>query len=190
MLGTPQGYRGEGVIARFWEIVEHYKINFFSGVPTLYASLMQVPIGGRNISSLKYGLCGAAPMPVELIRSFQSATGLEILEGYGLTEAVCVSSLNPPAGEKRAGSIGLRLPGQQMKAVLLDEKGDYKRDCAVDEVGLLVVSGPNVFLGYSRAENDKGLWLDCGDGRNWLNTGDLGRQDADGYFWLRDGKRN
>ncbi len=189
VLGAPAGYRGDGVVARFWEMVEHYKINFFAAVPTLYASLMQVPVGGRDISSLKYGFCGAAPMPAEVFRSFQNATGVKILEGYGLTEAVCVSSINPPQGEKRVGSIGLRLPGQQMKAVLLDEKGDYQRDCAVDEVGLLVVSGPNVFIGYSSPEHDKGLWLDCGDGRRWLNTGDLGRQDADGYFWMTGRKK-
>ena len=66
ILGTPQGYRGEGVVTRFWEIVEHHRVNFFSGVPTLYASLLQVPVGSRDISSLEYGLCGAAPMPVEV----------------------------------------------------------------------------------------------------------------------------
>ena len=61
VLGTPQGYRGDGVVARFWDIVEHYRINFFSAVPTLYAALMQVPVAGRDVSSLEYGLCGAAP---------------------------------------------------------------------------------------------------------------------------------
>ena len=189
VLGTPQGYRGDGVVARFWEIVEHYKINFFSGVPTLFASLMQAPIGAHDIRSLEYGICGAAPMPVEVFRKFQDGTGLQILEGYGLTEATCVSSINPSQGERRIGSIGLRLPGQAMKAVLLDDKGNYSRDCATDEVGLLVISGPNVFRGYMSAEQNAGIWLDCGDGRRWLNTGDLGRQDADGYFWLTGRKK-
>jgi fatty-acyl-CoA synthase len=71
-----------------------------------------------------------------------------------------------------------------MKAVVLDGQGRYVRDCAVDEVGVLVLSGPNVFSGYRSQAHDAGLWLDCGDGKRWLNTGDLGRQDADGYFWL------
>ncbi len=189
VLGTPQGYRGDEVVARFWEIVEHHKINFFSGVPTLYGSLIRVPIAGYDVSSLEYGICGAAPMPVEIFRSFQERTGLKILEGYGLTETVCVSSLNPLMGESRVGSIGLRLPGQNMKAVALDEQGAYQRDCAVDEVGVLVISGPNVFSGYRSQAHDVGLWLDCGDGRRWLNTGDLGRQDADGYFWLTGRKK-
>ena len=189
VLGTPQGYRGEGVVKRFWEIVEHYRINFFSGVPTLYGSLLDVPVGERDISSLEYGLCGAAPMPVELLRTFQDRTGIRILEGYGLTEGTCVSSVNPPLGERRVGSIGLRLPGQAMKAVVVDETGRYVRDCVADEVGQLVISGLNVFAGYTRPEQNSGIWMEGGDGGRWLITGDLGRCDPDGYFWLTGRKK-
>lgn len=189
VLGTPQGYRGDGVIQRFWEIVEHHRVNFFSGVPTLYASLLQVPVGERDVRSLEYGLCGAAPMPIEVFRRFQEQTGIKILEGYGLTEATCVSSVNPPMGERRLGSIGLRVPMQPMKTVVLDEGGTYVRDCAVDEVGVVLVSGPNVFSGYRQAAQNEGLWIDTGDGRRWLNTGDLARQDQQGYFWLTGRKK-
>jgi fatty-acyl-CoA synthase len=189
ILGTPQGYRGDGVVPRFWELVQRHRINFFSGVPTLYAALMQQPTQGREINSLEYGLCGAAPMPVELMRSFQDKTGLKILEGYGLTEGTCVSTCNPPLGERRIGSIGLRVPGQLMKAVVLDDAGQYRRDCAKGEVGVLTISGPNVFSGYKVAAHNKGLWLDLGDGRQWLNTGDLGREDEEGYFYLTGRKK-
>ncbi|CAB3975392.1 AMP-binding protein [Burkholderia cenocepacia] len=189
VVGTPQGYRGEGVVKRFWDIVAHYRINFFSGVPTLYGSLLDVPADGRDISSLEYGLCGAAPMPMELLRAFQARTGIRILEGYGLTEGTCISSVNPPLGERRVGSIGLRLPGQAMKALMVDEAGRYVRDCVADEVGQLVISGPNVFIGYMRPEQNSGIWMDLGDGGKWLNTGDLGRCDADGYFWLTGRKK-
>ncbi|MBV8503321.1 MAG: acyl-CoA synthetase [Paucibacter sp.] len=184
ILGTPLGYRDSAVVTRFWELVEQHRIHFFSAVPTLYAALLQQPMQGRDVSSLQYGLCGAAPMPLELLRSFEHRTGIRILEGYGLTEATCVSSCNPPQGERRPGSIGLRLPRQAMKAVVLDDKGAYVRDCEPDEVGLLVISGPNVFSGYKVTEHNQGLWVDCCDGKRWLNTGDLGRQDADGYFYL------
>ncbi|RQS09433.1 acyl-CoA synthetase [Burkholderia sp. Bp8998] len=184
VVGTPQGYRGEGVVKRFWDIVAHYRINFFSGVPTLYGSLLDVPADGRDISSLEYALCGAAPMPMELLRAFQTRTGIRILEGYGLTEGTCISSVNPPLGERRVGSIGLRLPGHAMKAVMVDETGRYVRDCVADEIGQLVISGPNVFIGYMRPEQNSGIWMDLADGGRWLNTGDLGRCDADGYFWL------
>jgi fatty-acyl-CoA synthase len=189
IIGTPAGYRGEGVIQRFWELVEHHRINFFSGVPTVYAALMQQPTQGHDLSSLEYGLCGAAPMPVELMRAFQASTGLTILEGYGLTEGTCVSTCNPPLGERRTGSIGLRLPLQAMKAVVLDDVGAYLRDCAVAEAGVLAISGPNVFAGYRNPDQDKGLWLDFNDRRRWLNTGDLGRQDAEGYFYLTGRKK-
>jgi fatty-acyl-CoA synthase len=123
-------------------------------------------------------------MPVELFRTFQDRTGIRILEGYGLTEGTCVSSVNPPLGERKVGSIGLRLPGQAMKAVVVDESGRYIRDCVADEVGQLVISGPNVFVGYTRPEQNSSIWTELGDGGRWLNTGDLGRCDHDGYFWL------
>jgi fatty-acyl-CoA synthase len=189
VLATAEGYRAPGLVSRFWEIVEHHRVNLFSGVPTLYASLLQVPVGSHDVSSLDYALCGAAPMPTELFRAFEAHAGVAILEGYGLTEATCVSSLNPVRGERRVGSIGLRLPGQQMKGVVLDAHGAFVRDCAVDEVGALVVSGPNVFLGYRDPAQNRRLWVDCGDGRRWLDTGDLGRRDADGYFWLTGRKK-
>ena len=90
------------------------------------------------------------------------------------------STVNPPFGNKRPGSIGIRIPYQAMKAVQLNENGDYVRDCHVDEIGTLVIKGPNVFQGYLRERDNKNIWV----GDEWLNTGDLGRQDADGFFWL------
>jgi fatty-acyl-CoA synthase len=188
VIGTPQGYRGTDVIANFWAMVEHFRINFFSGVPTVYSSLLQQPTEGFDISSLQYALCGAAPMPVELFREFEQRVGVRILEGYGLTEGACVSSVNPPDGERKIGSIGLRLAYQDMRAVILDDSGGYLRDAAPDEVGVIAIQGPNVFAGYLEALHNKGVWLDI-NGQRWLNTGDLGRQDVHGYFWLTGRKK-
>jgi fatty-acyl-CoA synthase len=188
ILGTPQGYRGEGVIPRFWEMVEHFGINFFSGVPTVYAALLQNEWQGRDLSSLRYAMCGAAPMPAELLREFERRTGLKILEGYGLTEGACVSSINPPHGERRIGSIGIRIAYQNMRAVLLNDAGEYLRDANVDEIGLIAISGPNLFDGYLEESHNRSLWIDI-DGQRWLNTGDLGREDAQGYFWLTGRKK-
>lgn len=188
ILGTPQGFRGEGVIARFWEMVEHFGINFFSGVPTVYAALLQHESQGRDLASLRYALCGAAPLPVELFREFEAQTGVKILEGYGLTEGACVSSVNPPHGERHVGSIGLRIAYQAMRAVLLNDAGEYVRDADVDEIGLITISGPNLFDGYLEDSHNQGLCIDI-DGQRWLNTGDLGRQDAQGYFWLTGRKK-
>ncbi len=183
VLGTPQGYRGSGMIARFWEIVAHYRVSRFSGVPTIFSALLEVAVGDNDISSLEFALCGAAPMPPKLIELFEAKTGLKIAEGYGLTEAACVSSVNPAYGETRAGSIGIRLPYQQMRVVILDEAGRLKRTAKTDEVGTIAIKGPNVFIGYLDPRHNKDLWIEI-EGEKWLNTGDLGRQDSDGYFWL------
>ncbi len=188
LLGTPQGYRTPGLLQAFWLICSEHKVTTFSGVPTIFAALLQAPREGCNLDGIRYAVCGAAPMPVELFRRFQTETGIKIVEGYGLTEAGCVSSINPPAGESRVGSIGLRLPWQQMRVVQLDSAGRYKRDAHVDEPGLVVVRGPNLFEGYLNPDHNEGLWLDIAQGSSgtvkWLNTGDLGHQDAQGYFWL------
>lgn len=189
VLGTPSGYRAPGLIPLFWRIAEYFRLCSFSGVPTVYSALMQVSPHGHDLSSLQFGLCGAAPMPFELIKRFQDGTGVKILEGYGLTEGGCVSTLNPPGGAAKAGAIGIRVPWQEVKVLVLDAAGHYVREAAVDEVGTLAISGPNLFLGYLNAAHNVGLWIDVPAepghaARRWLNTGDMGRQDPEGYFWL------
>jgi fatty-acyl-CoA synthase len=188
VLGTPQGYRGKGVLDNYWAIAEHFKLVAFSGVPTVYAALVERPSKGYDLSSLEFAICGAAPMPVALFQRFEKEIGLRLLEGYGLTEGACVSSVNPPGGESRTGSIGFRLPYQQMKIVVLDDQEQYERDAQTDEIGTVVILGPNVFKGYLSAHHNKKAWLDI-EGQQWLNTGDLGRQDAEGYFWLTGRKK-
>ncbi len=188
VMGTPQGYRGEGVVANFWKIVEHYRLSAFSGVPTLYAALMEQPIGDADISSLEVAICGAAPMSTDLFKRFQHSTGIPILEGYGLTEGTCASSLNPGLSENTIGSIGFRLPYQDMKALITDDDGNYVRDAKVNEVASIAIKGPNVFSGYLEASQNKGIWIYRQE-EKWLNTGDLGRQDEQGYFWLTGRKK-
>ena len=179
LLGA-DGFRNRTAVNHFWRNVARFRASFFSAVPTIYSTLLSVPIDGADVSSLRYALCGAAAMPPEVMRRFEQATGVRILEGYGLTEGTCVSAVNPRDGERRVGSIGLRIPYQQMKAVLPDPGTGAVRDCADNEIGRLVIRGPNVFPGYKDERANRGIWL--GDG--WLDTGDLARRDADGYFWL------
>ena len=127
-------------------------------------------------------------MPAALIRAFEAKTGVKILEGYGLTEGACGSSVNPPAGERLAGSIGLPIPYQRMAAVILGADGRYERMAEIDEIGVIAINGPNVFSGYFDPQHNDGLWIEI-DGERWLNTGDLGRRDANGYFWLAGRKK-
>ncbi len=180
LLPSAAGYRDSEFMMRFFKIVEKYRVTFFSAVPTVYSALLQIPLGDADVSSLKYAICGAAPMPVETFTAFEKKTGIKILEGYGLTEGTCASSVNPKDGERRVGSIGIRFPYQPMKTVILDENGHYVRDCRPDEQGIIVIKGPNVFPGYVQEEHNKGIWVQPG----WFNTGDIGRQDNDGYFWI------
>jgi fatty-acyl-CoA synthase len=148
VLATPEGYRGKNVIARFWDIVAHYRVSTFSGVPTIYSALLNVPLGGADISSLEFAVCGAAPMPAKLIEDFEAKTRVKIVEGYGLTEGGCVSAVNPPSGERRAGSIGLRIPYQQMI-----RRSSTRRDVSsagsAQRTGSILIRGPNVFEAIS-----------------------------------------
>ncbi|WP_237478233.1 acyl-CoA synthetase [Lichenibacterium dinghuense] len=184
LLATPQGFRAPGLVDRFWEIVEHHRVGYFSGVPTLFAALLARPTGGRDLSSLRYCYCGAAPMPADSIRAFEKLSGARLLEGYGLTEGTCASAVNPYGGERRPGSVGLRFPFGELRPVVLDGSGAWLRDAAVGEPGAVAIAGPHVFRGYLDPAAERGLWLDRGDGRRWFNTGDLGRLDAEGYLWL------
>lgn len=180
ILAGQQGYRDKGMMADFWGIVERHGATLFSCVPTILASLLETLPDGRDISSLRFALCGAAPMPVPLFEAFEAKTGLNILELYGMTEGAALSTANPRDGERRIGSIGLRLPYQGVRPAILDGDGCYIRDCADDEAGHLLLAGPNLFPGYRQAERNAGIWPQPG----WLDSGDLARRDADGYVWL------
>jgi fatty-acyl-CoA synthase len=157
----------------------------FSAVPTVLSVLLDVPKGDADISSLRYAICGAAPLSVELFQRFEVHSGMKILEGYGLTEGTCASSVNPFYGERKVGSIGLRLPYQQMKVCVVDDEGKFLREAEIDEIGSICIRGPNVFNGYMEEVHNRGVWPLEG----WFNTGDLGRQDTDGYFWLTGRKK-
>ena len=178
----PAGYRDPALYARFWTIVEHYRIAEMSAVPTVYGTLAQVPVDA-NIHSLRMPIVGAAPLPSSVREAFARHTGLHLLEGYGLTEATCASTWTRP-GEERPGSVGRALPGQQIKAVRIGD-GSWA-ECGPGETGVLVIGGPAVFAGYvtdpslgGPRVNREGIVRD-----GWLDTGDLGRVDADGFVSL------
>jgi fatty-acyl-CoA synthase len=182
---SPQGYRDPDVIKNFYKIVEHYKAVSFSLVPTVLSMLLQIPANGADISSLRYGICGAAPLSVELFQKFEAHSGMKLLEGYGLTEGTCASAVNPYHGDRKIGSVGLRLPYQEMKILIVNEGGELVREAEINEIGSVCLKGPNVFKGYLDDSHNVGIWAKDG----WLNTGDLGRQDSDGYFWLTGRKK-
>ncbi len=176
---TPQGYRGDGVFDNFWKLIERWKVSFIITVPTAISAKMQRPVDA-DISSVKTAFSGSAPLPVELFRRFEEATGVTIVEGYGLTEATCLVSCNPVDGEKKIGSIGIPFPYTDVK--ILQDGPDGPKECAVDEIGEICVSNPGVFAGNTYTEADKNENLYHYD--KYLRTGDLGRFDEDGYLWI------
>lgn len=177
---TPQGYRGDGVFDNFWKLIERYKVTYMITVPTALAALMQRPVNA-DISSLKNAFSGSSPLPIELYNRFKKETGIEIVEGYGLTEATCLVSINPPEGVKKIGSVGLMFPYCNVRILTKQGATDF-RECAIDEVGEICISNPGVFEGSTYTEKDKNKEL-FADGR-FLRTGDLGRIDADGYLFI------
>ncbi|WP_375262825.1 acyl-CoA synthetase [Palleronia sp.] len=175
---TPAGYRGEGVFDNFWKLCERYGITFMITVPTAVSALMQRKVDA-DISKLQIAFCGSSPLPVELYKRFESAAGVTICEGYGLTEATCLVSINPPAGTKKIGSIGIPFPYTDVK--IFHDTQDGGKECPTDVVGEICVSSPGVFVGNTYAEEPKNHDLYHG---NYLRTGDLGRIDPDGYVWI------
>ncbi|MBN7533825.1 acyl-CoA synthetase [Mycobacteroides abscessus subsp. abscessus] len=178
----PLGFRDPALYAHLWKIVQHYDINIISAVPTVYSVLSQLPVDA-DITSLQFALVGASALPESVRRSFQSHTGVPLVQGYGLTEATCASIRSFP-DHPRPGSVGQRLPYQQVK---IARKSEARwQNLPAGSVGHLLINGPNVFPGYVTARTDIGFELDgCGvlDG-GWLDTGDLARIDAEGYVFL------
>ncbi|RGP35227.1 acyl-CoA synthetase [Pseudotabrizicola alkalilacus] len=176
---TPAGYRGEGVFDNFWKLIARYKATYMITVPTALSALMQRPVDA-DISSLRSAFSGSSPLPIELYNRFKKETGIDIVEGYGLTECTCLVSINPPDGIKKIGSVGMPFPYSHVR--ILHKNGDGFRECGVDEVGEICVANPGVFEGSTYTEVDKNKDL-FAEGR-FLRTGDLGRIDADGYLFI------
>ncbi|WP_299769621.1 acyl-CoA synthetase [uncultured Tateyamaria sp.] len=176
---TPQGYRGEGVFDNIWKLTERWKITFIASVPTAIAAMMQRPIDA-DIGTVKSTFSGSAPLPQELFKRYESAAGVEIVEGYGMTEATCLVSGNPIDGEKKIGSVGIPFPYTDVK--IYKGTPDGPIEAGVDEIGEICVSNPGVWAGntYTEADKNKDLYYN----EKYLRTGDLGRFDEDGYLWI------
>ena len=176
---TPQGYRGDGVFDNLWKLIERYKATFLIGVPTALSALMQRPVNA-DISSLQLVFCGSSPVAVELYKRFEKAADVTICEGYGLTEATCLVSINPADGTKKVGSIGLPFPYSDVK--ILNHTADGPAEVPVNEIGEICVDNPGVFPGktYTQTEKNNGLFHHD----TYLRTGDLGKIDEDGYLWI------
>ncbi|MFF9157489.1 class I adenylate-forming enzyme family protein [Streptomyces sp. NPDC014846] len=162
----------------FFAVLERARPTYFSGVPAIYAMLANLPSDVRpDTSSLRFAICGAAPMPPQLIDVVEQRFGLQLIEGYGLSEATCASTCNPLDGIRKTGTVGPPLPRQTV--AIVDPDGRIVTDGGIGEV---VISGPTVMRGYLGRPEETAKAIR--DGR--LHTGDVGRLDQDGYLVLVD----
>ena len=169
---------GRFKVETFFDRIAQSRATYFSAVPTIYTMLCGLPANVKpDTSSVRFAVCGAAPASVELLEAFESRYGIPIIEGYGLSEGSCASTVNPLMGKRKAGTVGLPLPGQTIR--LVDAAGNPVRE---SEAGEVVIKGPNVMRGYlNRPEETAKTVVD-----GWLHTGDVGRFDEDGYLVLVD----
>lgn len=164
--------------------VTKHKATMVPGVPAMYVNMINYPgLENYDISSIKYCFSGAAPMPVEVLEEFEKVTGGIILEGFGMTETSPVTHINPMAGRRKVGSIGMPLPDTVAKVVDV-ETGT--KEMPAGEVGELVVKGPQIMKGYWKKpeETDKVLK------NNWMYTGDLATMDEEGFFFIVGRKKD
>jgi long-chain acyl-CoA synthetase len=163
-------------------VIQRDGVTVFEGVPTMYAALLNHPSRGDHaVSSLRLCVSGGAALPVEVLRGFEDAFGCIILEGYGLSETSPVASFNHPDRERKAGSIGTPIQGVEMRVV--DALGG---DVPAGEVGEIAIRGHNLMKGYWEREEATREAIPDG----WFRTGDLARQDDDGYFFIVDRKKD
>jgi long-chain acyl-CoA synthetase len=167
--------------AKALQIVERDRVTVFQGVPTMFAAMLHSPDRDRHdVSSLRLCVSGGSAMPVEVMRGFEEAFGCIVLEGYGLSETSPVASFNHPHAERKPGTIGTPIRGVEMR--LLDDEG---REVATGDVGEIAIRGENVMKGYWGKPEETAKAIPDG----WFRTGDLARQDEDGYFAIVDRKK-
>jgi long-chain acyl-CoA synthetase len=165
---------------RALEVIRRDGVTVFQGVPTMFIALLDHP-GASDMSMLRVCVSGGAALPLDVLRAYETRLGCAIVEGYGLSETSPVSAANRGGQHRRAGSIGWPIRGVEMRVV-----GEDGRDVPCGTIGEILVRGPNVMKGYWN--DPAGTAEAIRDG--WFHTGDLGRKDEDGFFFLMDRRRD
>ena len=168
--------------ARVLELMERYRVTVFYGAPPMYFAIVNLPDVKRfDLSRLRMAFSGAAPLPVVILERFKDLTGVQICEGYGLSETAPTLCSNVAGPFFKPGSVGPAIPGVTLRLV-----DDHDNDVPRGEVGEILARGPNVFKGYWNREAETAEAMRGG----WFHTGDLARVDADGYYTIVDRKKD
>jgi long-chain acyl-CoA synthetase len=170
-------------IDQILEAIKHHHPTIFPGIPALYLAIANYPkVRSYGVAAIRSCISGSAPLPVEVQEAFEKLTRGRLVEGYGLTEASPVTHSNPLKGERRVGCIGLPLPGTS--ACIVDLKTG--ETLPPDEIGELLIRGPQVMQGYWNMPEETRETLKDG----WLHTGDLACMDEEGFFTIVDRKKD
>ncbi|WP_068673318.1 long-chain fatty acid--CoA ligase [Oceanobacillus sp. Castelsardo] len=166
------------------ETIKNIQPTSFPGVPTMYIALINHPkVNEYGLNSMEICNSGSAPMPVEIIRSFEEKTGAKIVEGYGLSESSPTTHCNPLFATRKAGSVGIGVPSTDYKIVDLATGDD---ELPAGEAGEIIIKGPQVMKGYWNMPEETAHTLRDG----WLYTGDIAYMDEDGYLYIVDRKKD
>jgi long-chain acyl-CoA synthetase len=183
-LGVTLREGGTGVLverfdpAATLDLVARHRITVLPGAPPMFSAWLAAAEGRKaDLSSVRLAVSGAAPLPGKLLEAFRDRFGITIWEGYGLTETAPVVTTNALGPEAKPDSIGMVLPGVQVR--LVDEDGDEVEE---GDPGEIVIRGPNLFAGYWRRPEETSASLRGG----WLRTGDVAYRDDDGYLHIVD----
>ena len=167
---------------RTMETIQRDKVTVLAAVPTMYYFLLDHPDnGGYDLSSLRMAVSGGSALPVEVLNRFKERYGVQILEGYGLSETSPVASFNVRSRPCKPGSIGLPIWGCEM--AIMREDGGF---CEPDEIGEIVIRGHNIMKGYYKREVATQDTIVNG----WFHSGDIGKRDAEGYYFIVDRKKD
>ncbi len=174
------GWRNPAAIRNIWGLVARFRPEALSSVPTVLAAALAVPPGDADLSSLRYAAGGGSAIPVAIGKAIQEKLKLPVLEVYGMTETSSVHTIAYSDRPIRLGSVGLPVPYSRVRVLKPGVDGQVERDCEPNEIGVVAMAGPGVFSGYLNEVYNKGAFFDgC-----WVNSGDLGRLDEDGFLWI------
>lgn len=180
LIPSPAGLRDPMILENHWLMCQRYGVTIAGGVPTSLSDLTRIPLGNADISTIEFAIAGGAPLTSGLAKCFKSHANIDIHQIYGMTETSGAIAATPRNCRPVDGSVGMRLPGVEIKAVKLDQSGSWIADCEANETGILAVKGANIFSGYLHTKQTTNAFI----GDDWLNTGDIGHIDSEGWIFL------
>jgi fatty-acyl-CoA synthase len=184
ILPTLSGMRNAAFVKNYWKFCQREKVTALACVPTVLATLVNLPVDA-DTSSIKVAYTGGSPLPAELAAQFEAKLGIPVRNILGMTESAGLVAIEPAAGPRVPGSVGLRLPYTQVRVVpWRDGVPCLAGECKTGETGIVVIRGPHVSPGYSDPARNAGMFETFANGEHWLVSGDLGHIDVQGYIHI------